>query len=113
MPTLTANPSALKSAYSGLNAQSEKEIKAIIVTAMKEAAGLTTATLNQNAACFACMAKKDMLVALAAMILNQQNSAKSVTQWRASAKCLSCAPDKTIEAAFVYLFAANFQATAL
>ena len=55
----------------------------------------------------------ELRVALAAMILNQQNSAKSVTQWRASAKCLSCAPDKTIEAAFVYLFAANFQATAL
>jgi hypothetical protein len=113
MPTLTANPAALKSAYSGLYALSEKEIKAIIVTAMRDAAGLTTSALNENAACFACMAKKDMLIAITAMILNQQNSSKSVTQWRADAKCLSCAPDKTLEAAFVYLFAANFQATAL
>src|ERR1035437_8424467 len=47
---------------------SEKELKAIIVHAMRTKAGLTMAQTNINAACYHCLSKKQMLVALTGMI---------------------------------------------
>jgi hypothetical protein len=113
MAALTATPAALKAAYPALYALSEKEIKAIIVNAMNMTAGLDLPIMLANSASYKTLAKKDMLVAMAAMIINQQLPTRTIAQWRDSSRCLACAPDKTIEAAFVYLFANYFQAKAL
>jgi hypothetical protein len=110
MAALPVSPAALKAAYPQLYSLSDKGIKAIIATAMRQSAGITMKQMNANAACFACMAEKDLLVSMAAMILNQLNPANTTTQWRAADRCFSCAPEHTIDAAIVYLFAAYFQA---
>src|ERR1035437_2773956 len=92
---------------------SEKELKAIIVHAMRTKAGLTMAQTNINAACYHCLSKKQMLVALTGMITTQLVPGVSVTALRAAVKCNACGSDKAIEAQMLYLFANYFTTTAV
>lgn len=113
MPALTASPSALKNAKPCLNCLSEKQLKAIMVYAMRTSAGLSLAQTNINSAGYRDLSRKDMLVALTAMITNQLVPTLSVNDLTAATPCKTCGSDKQIEAALVYLFANYFQSTAV
>ena|ERR1039457_1183664 len=113
MPALTCSPSALKNANPCLNCLSEKELKAIIVYALRTSSGLTMEQTNINAAGYKSLSRKDMLVAFTAMITNQLVPGVSVSDLRKDVRCNGCGSDKAIEAALTYLFCAYFQATAV
>jgi hypothetical protein len=113
MPVLTATPSALKNAKACLNCVSEKRLKAIIVYSMRTYSGLTLAQLVANSACYMCLSKKDMLVALTAMIANQLVPGMTGRDLDALVPCKICDSDKQLEAMMLYLFANYFQQTAV
>lgn len=113
MPILTATPSALKNAKSCLNCVSEKRLKAIMVYVMRNSAGLSLSDLTANSACYMCMSKKDMLVALTAMIANQLLPGVTGRDLAALVPCKICDSDKQLEAMMLYLFANYFQTTAV
>jgi hypothetical protein len=113
MPALTCSPSALKNAKPCLNCLSEKQLKAFIVYAMRTSAGLTLAEVNTASAGYRSLSRKDMLVALTAMITNQLVPSLSVNDLAAATPCKTCGSDKQIESAMLYLFCNYFQSTAV
>jgi lactam utilization protein B len=113
MPTLTASPSSLISTKACLNCLSEKELKAIMVYAMRTSAGLTMAQVKNGAACYQILSKKQMLVALTAMIVNQLVPTLSVNDLSNATGCKNCGADSWNDAHLLFLFANYFQATAV
>lgn len=113
MPALTASPSSLISTKACLNCLSEKELKYIIVYAMRTSAGLTMRQVKEGAVCYQKLSKKQMLVALTAMIVNQLAPTLSVNQLSNSSGCKACDSDKAAEADLLFLFATYFQSTAV
>lgn len=113
MPALTATPSALKNQMACLNCVSEKRLKAIIVYTMRTSAGLTLPQLVANSSCFMCMSKKDMLVALTAMIVNQLTPGMTGRDLAALVPCKICDSEKQLDSMMLFLFANYFQTTAV
>lgn len=113
MPALTASPSALKNAKTCLNCLSQKELKAVIVYAMRTSAGLTLPQVVDGANCYMCLSKKDMLVALAAMITNQLTPTLTGRELGSLVPCKTCASEKQLDSMLLFLFANYFQTTAV
>ena len=113
MPTLTASPSSLIATKACLNCLSEKELKTLIVYAMRTSAGLTGPQVKAAAACYRNLSKKQMLVALTAMIVNQLVPTLAVNDLTNAAKCKACDNDTAVHADILYLFANYFQAAAV
>lgn len=114
--SITATPVGLKTAYPCLYCLSDKEILAIIVHAMRVSATTveTFTQLMKNSACFAAqMGKKDMLVAVAAMVANELVNGQTVQQLRTAVPCAPCATEKQLQGAFVYLMAKYYQGSAV
>ena len=102
--------SGLLNAKPCLMCLSEKELKAIIVHAMRTVAGLTLAQTNLNASCYGCLSKKQMLAILTELITNQLVPGVSVHDLLKEVRCSACGSEKQIEAAMLYLFSNYFQA---
>lgn len=113
MPTLTASPSSLISTKACLNCLSEKELKAIMVYAMRTSAGLTMAQVKNGSACYRTLSDKQKLVALTAMIVNQLVPTLSVNNLSNATGCKQCGAESAVDADLLYLFATYFQATAV
>jgi hypothetical protein len=92
---------------------SEKELKAIMVYAMRTYAKMTLAQLLVNSACYRCLSKKQMLVALTGMITKQLVPGMSASDLRKAVRCSACGSDKHVEADLLYLFQTYFQTTAV
>lgn len=113
MPAITCSPQNLIKTKACLNCLSEKELKYIIVYAMRTSAGLTMRQVKEGAACYQTLSKKQMLVALTAMIVNQLTPTLSVNDLSNSAGCKACDSDKAAEADLLYLWCSYFQSTAV
>lgn len=116
MATIACSPSNLKKQMTCLDCLSDKKVKAILVHVMKDApgVGLTLPQVLTGSACYReQLSKRDMLRALAVMIINQLSPGTSVNTLVNSSKCLACGPDKQIDGALIYLFCNYFQTTAV
>ena len=92
---------------------SERELKAIIVHAMRIKSGLTSPQVLVASAYYRSLSKKQMLVSLTGMITNQLVPGVSVTDLRAAVRCNACGSDKALEAEMLFLFSNYFQTTAI
>lgn len=116
MSAITATPVALKDAYPCLYCLSDKEIYGIILHLLRISATTveTGPQLITNSACFVRqMGKKDMLVALTAMLIAQFSPGSTPSQLKTASKCTACEPDKAIQGKIMYLLAKYYQGAIL
>lgn len=116
MAAITATPVSLIKAYSCLECLSEHELYGLIVHILRTSASTveTGPQLIANSACFVRqMSKKDMLVAITAMLIAQFSPTSTPSQLRTAARCIGCEPDKALQGKILYLLANYYQGAIL
>lgn len=97
-------PASLLGSVPCLQCVSEKELLAALVGILATAQSKTGAEALSESACFKCVSRKEMLQMLVTMMGNELVGEAGLATVISEYKCLSCADEKTLLAAALYLW---------